>query len=102
MSAVVAFDGGARGEVCTRPVVPSPPNTVRLPEFCRGQAGSFHQRLELGPGDLGINLATPGGGPKATVGAGNHPLSPYHLGVPHNALSHEFRVLNEVGSAIQN
>src|SRR2546426_3610501 len=72
-----------------------------LPQGLRSEAGAFHHGLELGPGNLSIDLAAPGGRPEAAVGAGNHPLPTDHLSVPHNALGHQFRVLNEVGGAVQ-
>src|SRR5437867_3810007 len=75
--------------------------TTRLPEGRRGEAGPFHHGLKLSPGDLGIDLATPGGRAKATISAGNDPLPPHHLGIAHNPFGHQFRVLNEVGRTIQ-
>src|SRR5262249_27794252 len=67
---------------------------AHLPQDLRSNTGPFHHSLELGPGNLSINLATPGGRPEAAVGAGNHALPPDHLGIPHNALGHQLRVLN--------
>src|SRR5262245_59222344 len=66
-----------------------------LPERRRGEAGSLHQGLQLGPGDLGVDLAAPSRGPKATVGAGNDPLAPPHLGIAHNPLGDQLWMFNE-------
>src|SRR5262249_4474949 len=82
-------------------VAPSSLHSSGLPEFPRGESCPFYQRLELGPGDFAVDFAAPSGGAKATVRTGDHPLPSHHVGIAHNALGHQLRVLDEVGGAVQ-
>src|SRR5690606_9223458 len=50
--------------------------------------------------DLRIHLANAGERGETTVGAGNHALATYDVSELQNALAHQLRMLNVVGSGI--
>jgi hypothetical protein len=59
-------------------------------------------RLELGPGDLGLHLVDrPRERHEPAVGAGDHPFAADDLGVADETLRHQLRVLDEVGRRVE-
>src|SRR5437867_3552596 len=90
-----------------RPAGPQPRDGLRLalplfPELLRRQPRALGHRLELGPGDLGLDLIDrPGERRHAAVGAGDHALAPDDLRVADDPLRHQLRVLDEVGRGVE-
>src|SRR6267143_4301608 len=78
------------------------PPSRSLPQPSRGQPRAFGHRLELGPGDLGLDLVhRPREGREAAVGARDHPLASDDLRVADEALRDQLRVLDEVGRGVE-
>jgi hypothetical protein len=69
-------------------------------QFLGGEPDPFGQRLELEPDDVGVHLDSAGEGAKTAIDPGQHVFSPDHVRVSGNALSHQFRVLDEVGRGV--
>src|SRR4051794_586172 len=68
------------------------PLYASTPKLATGQRGALRQRLQLGPGDIGMD--TPA---KATVGRGDHPLAAHDVGEAQDPLRHQLRVLDDIG-----
>ena len=62
--------------------------------------GALDQRAELELGDLRIDLAVAGEGAEAAVGAGDDALAADHVGEAHDALRHQFGMLDIVGAGV--
>src|SRR5215470_15586173 len=73
-----------------------------LPELPGRQPRALGHRLELGPGDLGLDLVDrPRERREAAVGARDDALAPDDLGVADEALGDQLRVLDEVGRRVE-
>ena len=72
----------------------------RSPQLARRQAGPLAERGKLHPHDLGVDLDAAGKGAEAAVGAGDDVLAADHLGVLHDAVGDELRMLDEVRGGI--
>src|SRR5215471_17035580 len=62
------------------------------PQFLAGECRAFGQRLKLRPGDLRMNTAA-----KAAIRAGDDVFAADDLGVAHDAIGDDLRMLDDVG-----
>src|SRR5215831_273986 len=73
-----------------------------FPELFRRQPCALGHRLELGPGDLWLDLMHRSRESReAAVSACYHTLAPDDLGVAHNTLGDQLRMLDEVGCRVE-
>ena len=63
-----------------------------MPKLIARHPCALNQRLELGPDKLGMNSAT-----QTTVRPGHDVLPTDQVGVPHDAVGHDLRVLHDIG-----
>ena len=66
------------------------------PEAPGSQFRSFHQRPELGPGDLGVYLVGLRAGTKAAIDSGDDIFPPQDRGIAYDALRYHLRMLDNV------
>src|SRR5690348_10191334 len=75
---------------------------LALPQLPGRQLRALGHRLELGPGDLGLDdVGRPRERGEAAVGAGDDALAPDDLGVADEPLGDQLRMLDEVGRRVE-